>query len=114
MGNRRAASSVENAMADLIGRRWGMLIVQQLQRGPHRFNELKSALPGISSKTLSLNLKELEREQVVTRKVLGTKPLRVEYALTQKGESLNRVLDAILEWGEKWVQTRSDGKREEA
>ncbi len=107
MGNRRAASSVEGAMADLIGRRWGMLIVQQLRSGPHRFNELKASLPGISSKTLSLNLKELEREQVVTRKVLGTKPLRVEYALTQKGESLNRVLDAILEWGEKLISLKA-------
>ena len=102
MGSKRAEGKMESEMATLIGRRWGMLIVQQLSGGPHRFNLLKSSMPGISSKTLSLNLKELERESIVVRRVLGTKPLRVEYALTEKGHSLTKVLDAILDWGERW------------
>ena len=80
-----------------------MLIVQQLRGGPQRFNELKSLLPGVSSKTLSINLKELEREHIVTRRVLGAKPLRVEYALTEKGESLTKVLETIITWGNRWL-----------
>jgi DNA-binding HxlR family transcriptional regulator len=80
-----------------------MMIVQRLDSGPRRFNELKSLLPSISSKTLSLNLKELERERIVERRVIGTKPLRVEYALTDKGAALTEVLEAIESWGDRWM-----------
>ena len=116
MGSKRDTEGMENAMAGLIGRRWAMLVVQRLRVGPHRFNELKTALPGISSKTLSLNLKELEREGIVVRRVLGAKPLRVEYSLTERGESLTKVLEAILAWGNKWLGNRSgrgDARAEE-
>jgi DNA-binding HxlR family transcriptional regulator len=97
---------MESSVAGLIGRRWGMLIVQQLASGPQRFNSLKAAMSGISSKTLSLNLKELERESIVVRRVLGSKPLRVEYSLTAKGESLTEVLEAIIAWGDRWIGRR--------
>jgi DNA-binding HxlR family transcriptional regulator len=103
MGNRRARSGGDSAAA-LIGRRWAMMIVRQLSSGPQRFNELKAALPSISSKTLSLNLKQLESERVALRRVVGTKPLRVEYSLTDKGRALTEVLQSIESWGERWMR----------
>jgi len=91
------------ATSELIGRRWSTGIVTRLSAGPQRFNRLKTSLSGISSKTLSVNLKQLEREGIINRKEVGDRPLRVEYALTVKGRDFVHVLDAMSVWGEKWL-----------
>lgn len=75
------------------------MILHQLCDGLKRFGELQRLLPGISPKTLSQRLKELEKHGVVTKKVFDEMPLRVEYSLTEKGASLKKVIAQMEEWG---------------
>lgn len=75
------------------------MILHQLCDGLKRFGELQRLLPGISPKTLSQRLKELEKHGVVKKKVFDEMPLRVEYSLTKKGESLKRLIAQMDEWG---------------
>lgn len=83
----------------VIGKKWAILILRELLAGTRRFNELLSALEGISPKTLSERLKELEENGVICRTVYPEIPPRVEYSLTAKGQSLNPVLEAMTAWG---------------
>jgi len=83
-----------------IGDKWSILIVMMLARGPRRFNELKRMVDGISQRMLTLNLRGLEREGLVSRKIFPTIPPKVEYALTDLGESLCTHVIALGRWAE--------------
>ncbi|KYG89652.1 helix-turn-helix domain-containing protein [Metasolibacillus sp. FSL H7-0170] len=87
---------------ELLGKRWTILIIHQLIDGPKRFNEIESALP-ISGRLLSERLKELEREEIVERKVYAESPVRVEYKLTEKGQSLLGAVREIEKWSQTWL-----------
>ena len=87
---------------ELIGKRWTALIIYQLLNGPQRFNAIESALP-ISGRLLSERLKELEKENIVERKVYSEVPIRVEYSLTEKGSSLEGTVREIETWAQKWI-----------
>lgn len=87
---------------DLIGKRWTALIIYQLLEGPQRFNAIESALP-ISGRLLSERLKELEKEEVVERKVYSEVPIRVEYSLTEKGRALETAVREIEGWSKNWL-----------
>lgn len=87
---------------DLIGKRWTALIIYQLLEGPQRFNAIESALP-ISGRLLSERLKELEKEEVVERKVYSEVPIRVEYSLTEKGRALEATVREIEGWSKNWL-----------
>lgn len=89
--------------ADLIGKKWMLMIVYSLTKGEKRFNELKASMSGISSKTLSQSLRELTEAGVVKREVSQDSPVRVSYSLTQKGRGLEKVLAAMRAWGERWL-----------
>jgi DNA-binding HxlR family transcriptional regulator len=93
--------------ADLLGKRWTALIVQQLQPGPRRYRELAEALDVVSERMLIQRLKELEGHGVVERRVLDEQPVRVEYRLTDKGRALGRVIGGLQRWAEQWVPTPS-------
>jgi DNA-binding HxlR family transcriptional regulator len=82
----------------LIGYKWAGLVVWQLMAGPKRHGELLRSLPGISPKTLTDRLRELEGEGVLTRRVFAEVPPRVEYELTERGRSLNAVYEAMIAW----------------
>ncbi|OJF18128.1 MAG: HxlR family transcriptional regulator [Bacillaceae bacterium G1] len=86
---------------NVIGGKWVILIIRELIQGKKRFSELENEL-GASSKMISLRLKELEKNGIVRRTVIPDVPPKVEYTLTEKGESLNKVLDAMAEWGRKY------------
>lgn len=88
---------------ELIGRRWTGSILRALLAGPARFHEIRDAIPDISDRMLSERLRELEAEGVVTRSVLPDMPVRVEYALTEKGRALESAIVAIGQWAERWV-----------
>lgn len=88
---------------ELIGRRWTGAIVRTLTSGPRRFNELLSAIPGISDRLLTERLRELEAEGVVRREVLPESPIRVMYELTACGRDLQPALDEIGRWAERWI-----------
>ncbi|MEU3934446.1 helix-turn-helix domain-containing protein [Streptomyces sp. NPDC029044] len=82
----------------LLNGPWATLIVRELLRGPHRFNQLREALPGISPHTLTSRLRQFERHGIVTRTTYAEIPPRVEYALTPLGEGLLEVLEAMGTW----------------
>lgn len=86
----------------LISGKYKMVILYCLMEfGAVRFNELQRYLKKVSDKTLSLNLKELEKDDLVVRTVYPQIPPKVEYSLTERGRSLMKVLDAMCTWGEE-------------
>jgi DNA-binding HxlR family transcriptional regulator len=78
-----------------------MLLIHNIFEGKKRFGELQRALPGISPKTLSQRLHDLERDGIINRKVFAEIPLHVEYSLTEKGKSLRGVFRSLENWGNK-------------
>ena len=93
--------SIEKALSILDGK-WTFLILRDLFCGTKRFGELKKSLHGISPKTLSERLKELEQKNIVERKAYPTIPPTVEYSLTEKGHSLKPIIKEMKLWGAKW------------
>ena len=91
---------VETTLA-VIGGRWKVLILQQLLDGVKRFNELHRALSGITHKTLTQQLREMEADGIVGRKVYAQIPPKVEYSLTPLGKTLKPVLNAMHAWAER-------------
>lgn len=84
----------------LLNGPWATLIVRELLKGPHRFTELRQALPGISPHTLTSRLRQFETHGIVIRTAYAEIPPRVEYRLTLLGEDLRQVLDAMATWAE--------------
>lgn len=81
-----------------IGDKWSVMIVMYLGPGPRRFNEIRRAINGISQRMLTLTLRGLERDGLVSRTVTPTIPPRVDYELTPLGQSLRCPIDALGEW----------------
>jgi DNA-binding HxlR family transcriptional regulator len=99
--NDTEAARVCTAMADIlnrIGDKWSVMVVGYLARKTMRFNELRHAIGGISQRMLTLTLRNLERDGLVTRTVYPEIPPRVEYALTDLGRTLTDPLDALWQW----------------
>ncbi len=88
----------------MMNSRWKVLIIKELLTGTKRFGELKRALCTITQKVLASNLREMEENGLVERKVFPEVPPRVEYTLTDIGYSLAVVLDAMAEWGSAYRQ----------
>nr|WP_208450367.1 helix-turn-helix domain-containing protein [Burkholderia anthina] len=86
---------------DRIGDKWSLYIIATLNDGTRRFNELKREIEGISQRMLTLALRGLERDGLVTRTVFATIPPRVDYALTPLGETLLEPVMALVMWAEK-------------
>lgn len=85
----------------VIGRKGTLLILRDLLDGPKRFTALEKSL-GVSPRTLSERLKELEDQGIVDRRAFAEVPPRVEYSLTRKGEALAPLIDAVRAWGKAW------------
>ena len=83
----------------LISDRWKVLILRDLFTGTKRFGQLKKSLTGISQKVLTANLRDMEANGLLTRKAYAEVPPRVEYTLTEIGESLKPILSAMFDWG---------------
>lgn len=93
------------ASMQLIGNKWHPVIIDRLLRhGPLRFNQLQDEIGEITNKVLSESLDDLQEKQLVTRTVVDEKPVRVEYALTEQGKSLESVIEVLNEWGTTHVQ----------
>jgi DNA-binding HxlR family transcriptional regulator len=88
---------------ELVGKRWTGAIVHALLSGPRRFSEIVHAVPDISDRLLSIRLRELECEGIVVRHVYPGTPVRVEYALTAKGEALEPAISAMRSWAREWL-----------
>lgn len=87
------------ATADLIGGRWRTVLLWFLFQGVKRFSELQRALPGITQKVLTHQLRDMEKKGLVTRTVYAEVPPRVEYHITPLGLSLKPVVEAMHQWG---------------
>lgn len=83
---------------DRIGDKWSVLVVVELAAGVRRFRQLQRAVPGISQRMLTLTVRRLERDGLVTRTVYPTIPPQVEYGLTEMGRSLHRQVRALADW----------------
>lgn len=92
------ACPVETALT-LIGNKWKVLILRDLTPGTKRFGELKRSIGGVSQKVLTAQLRDMEESGLVNRKVYAEVPPRVEYSLTELGQSLRPVLDSMQRWG---------------
>jgi DNA-binding HxlR family transcriptional regulator len=98
-----AGSCSVAAAAEIIGAKWTALLVHDLSEGARRFTELEHSCPGISPRTLAERLRALEQEGIVERRSYAESPPRVEYELTEKGEALLPVIDAMREFGRSWL-----------
>jgi DNA-binding HxlR family transcriptional regulator len=85
---------------DLVGGKWKAVILYHLKDARKRYSELRKEMPGVTERTLSLQLKQLEEDELISRQVYGEKPpIKVVYSLTDFGKSFTPVLDAIVGWG---------------
>jgi len=99
--------------------KWGPLVICALRKGPKRYGELQRAIGGVSQKVLTQTVRKLEQFGLVARRISGTAPLAVEYALTPLGESLIVPLEGLFKWGETHIgemapATRRNGGSREA
>lgn len=93
------ACPVETTLT-LIGDKWKVLILRDLLSGTKRFGELKKSLGSVSQKVLAAQLRDMEKSGLLVRTVYAEVPPRVEYSLTELGQSLKPILDAMQNWGE--------------
>lgn len=97
------------AAIDVIRGRWKPSILWELSSGPKRFCDLRAALRGVTAQALSVQLRQLEADGVITRAVFAEVPARVEYALSEEGRALSAVMDQLEIWGARH-QKRRDGR----
>lgn len=95
----------------VIGGRWKVPIVWHLCAGTRRFGELRKGLGDVTPKTLAQQLRELERDGVVTRTVYAEVPPRVEYCLTKQGQSLKPIVDAMCKWSKRRKPAQPTGAK---
>lgn len=91
----------------LIGNKWKVLILRDLLDGTKRFGELKRSIGSVSQKVLTQQLRAMEEDGLVHREVYAEVPPRVEYSLTELGESLKPILDVMLNWGIDYKEKRT-------
>ena len=88
----------------LIGNKWKIFIIQQLMEKPFRFGELRRAIPGISEKVLTDNLRAMEKDGLITRTVYPEVPQHTEYELSDLGNSMRPIIDSMATWGTGYQQ----------
>jgi len=99
------------ATVDIIGGKWKSVILFHLLAGKKRFGELQRLLPGVTQRMLTLQLRELEEDSIIYRHVYREVPPKVEYSLTDFGESLQPILLQMRDWGQEYMQTLVERKR---
>jgi DNA-binding HxlR family transcriptional regulator len=94
-----------HSAVELVGKRWTGAIIYVLLHsgGPMRFSEIAHAVPDLSDRLLSERMKELESHGIVERRVSASSPVRVEYALTERGRELDAALAELKRWGDRWL-----------
>jgi DNA-binding HxlR family transcriptional regulator len=88
---------------DVLGGKWAYLIIKHLFSGKKRFGELRKLLHDVNARSLTNCLRNLEEHGVISRMIIATVPVTVEYSLTAKGEDLKDIITAMYLWGEKWA-----------
>ena len=93
---------------ELIGSKWKLLVIRNLLARPWRFNELRKDLTGISQKVLTDTLRSLESDGIITRTAYPEVPPRVEYAVSELGDTLRPILGSMAEWGQFYKSNIGD------
>jgi DNA-binding HxlR family transcriptional regulator len=91
-----------HSAVEFIGKRWMGAVIYTLLKGPKRYHEIVSSIPGISDRLLTERLRDLENEGLIVKKVIATSPKKVEYELTEVGKELEEVIHELM----KWVKNR--------
>ncbi|QDZ39352.1 helix-turn-helix transcriptional regulator [Euhalothece natronophila Z-M001] len=107
--NKKQVSCPVETTIQLIGGRWKVLILRELFTETKRFSELQRALTGITQKMLTQQLREMETDGLVTRKVYPVVPPKVEYSLTALGESLRPIIQEMHHWGKAYEEKMNQG-----
>ncbi|NBI27607.1 winged helix-turn-helix transcriptional regulator [Chengkuizengella marina] len=106
MGNFKINDKTFGCPVDLtlntIMGKWKAVILYNLMSGKKRFGELQKLMPDVTDRVLTKQLRELEMDGIITRKVYPVVPPKVEYSLTERGKSIKPILDAMSEWGSKF------------
>jgi len=90
---------------NLIGNKWKLLILRDLFNGTKRFGELRRSVHGISQKVLTQNLRELEKDGIIERKIYAEVPPRVEYKANKLGQTIQPIIAAMWKWGETYQRS---------
>jgi len=113
--NEFSVSAPHRELLDQVLDRWSLQILDELCRRPCRFNELRRAIPAVTQKSLTATLRRLERNGIVERVVLDTRPVGVEYRITPLGKTIRAPVETILEWAvvnmKEIVQARKEFDR---
>src|SRR5713226_3220113 len=96
---------------ELVGKRWTGAVIRALMGRPRRFGEILEAVPDLHDRLLSERLKELETEEIVVRRVYPETPVRIEYALTERGRDLERLLAEVEHWAHRWLPQPEPARR---
>jgi DNA-binding HxlR family transcriptional regulator len=100
------------ATLDVIRGRWKPLILRELRDDVRRFTDLQKALPQVAAQALTLQLRQLEADEIITRTIYAEIPARVEYELSEYGRTLSRVMEELEEWGQGYLERqRKRGSR---
>jgi DNA-binding HxlR family transcriptional regulator len=112
-GNKHEPTECDAISATLarIGDKWTLLVVELLADGPMRFNEMRRTIGGISQRMLTLTVRGLERDGLVTRTVYPTVPPRVDYELTKLGRTLREPVIALAEWARKNLPAMAEARK---
>jgi DNA-binding HxlR family transcriptional regulator len=94
-----------------VGDKWSVMVIVYIQDGPHRFNEIKRGIEGISQQMLTRTLRGLERDGLVTRTIMPTSPPQVEYSLTGLGRSLSKPVLALGQWACEHIDQVDEAQR---
>ncbi|MGH9947163.1 MAG: winged helix-turn-helix transcriptional regulator [Pyrinomonadaceae bacterium] len=100
------------ATMDIIGGKWKPIILYYLKGETRRFGELQRLIPHITKKMLTQQLRELEQDKIVTRKVYPQVPPKVEYSLAEYGKSLKSVLESMAKWGTNHLSLKKKKKKQ--
>jgi DNA-binding HxlR family transcriptional regulator len=106
LAGRKPCCGLYHQAVELVGKRWTGAILLVLLDGPLRFSEVRELVPDISDRLLSERMKELEFEGIVERRVSDAGPVKVEYALTDKGRALEPTVRALKSWAQDWLPRR--------
>ena len=90
---------------ELLGARWSGAVLRAMFTGARRFADIRAAIPGVSDAMLTRRLRELEETGLLRREVIPESPVRVEYQLTEMGRDVEPVLDAVIAWSHRWIQS---------
>ncbi len=110
-GEPLAIPAPHRELLDQVLDRWSLDVLNQLCERPSRFNELRRAIPSVTQKSLSATLRRLERNGIVEREVISSRPVAVEYRITPLGKTLRDPVDALLDWASAHLPAIEDARR---